>query len=169
MRAMRRGHTIEAYMKKVEVIKKSPKQIALTTDIIVGFPGETEEDFMQTVKMVEECEFHHTYIFKYSPRPGTPAAERMVDDVSPEEKRKRFLYLEAVQRDIQRRVWQETYLGKTVSVLVEGHSKKGNNLSGHTTCNKVVNFPGSEDLIGQIVNVRITECKNNSLFGELEM
>jgi len=172
LRAMRRGHTIEAYMKKVEAIKKSPKKIALTTDIIVGFPGETEEDFMQTVKMVEHCEFHHAYIFKYSPRPGTPAAERMTDDVSAEEKRRRFIYLEAVQKEIQKRVWRENYLGRTVSVLVEGHSKKSlktgrSELSGHTTCNKVVNFLGDENLIGKIVDVEVTECKNNSLFGKL--
>lgn len=167
LRAMRRGHTIDSYMKKVEVIKNSSKQIALTTDIIVGFPGETEEDFMHTVELVKRCEFHHAYIFKYSPRPGTPAAERMTDDVSPEEKRRRFIYLESVQKEIQRRVWRDNYLNKVVSVLVEGHSKKGGNLSGHTTCNKVVNFPGDESLIGKIVDVKVVECKNNSLFGSL--
>lgn len=167
LKLMRRGHTRDSYMKKVERIKNSPKNIALTTDIIVGFPGETEEDFMQTVKLVQECEFHHAYIFKYSPRPGTPAAECMIDDVSPEEKTRRFVYLEQVQRSIQKRVWQG-YVGSTVSVLVEGRSKKDpEQLSGHTTCNKVVNFQGEEELVGRIVQVKILEAKNNSFLGEL--
>lgn len=166
LKLMRRGHTIESYMKKVEAIKNSPKQIALTTDIIVGFPGETEEDFMQTVRMVEQCEFHHAYIFKYSPREGTPAAS-FTDVVPDEEKTRRFLYLEKVQKSIQRRIWQD-YVGREVSVLVEGFSKKGDGqVSGHTTCNKVVNFFGDESLFGKIVNVRITESKSNSLFGEI--
>lgn len=166
LKLMRRGHTIESYMKKVEVIKNSPKEIALTTDIIVGFPGETDEDFMQTVRLVEQCEFHHAYIFKYSPRPGTPAAS-LPDDIPPTEKTERFIYLEKIQKSIQQRIWA-SYKGREVEVLVEGISKKNSNhLSGHTTCNKVVNFPGPAKLIGSIVRVRITECKNNSLFGEL--
>lgn len=167
LKLMRRGHTKDAYMKRVERIKSSKKMIALTTDIIVGFPGETEQDFMQTVELVEQCEFHHAYIFKYSPRPGTPAAEQMTDSVPPEEKTRRFLYLESIQKKIQAKIWQ-SYVGSEKLVLVEGKSKKNpNQLTGHTTCNKVVNFEGDERLVGQIVKVKILEAKNNSFLGRL--
>ena len=98
--AMKRGHTIEKYLKKIDRIKSSTKDISLTTDIIVGFPGETEDDFQATIKMVEYCGFDSAYIFKYSPRPGTPAFE-MADDVSPEEKTRRFIELENTQKRIQ--------------------------------------------------------------------
>jgi tRNA-2-methylthio-N6-dimethylallyladenosine synthase len=166
LKAMRRGHTIDSYRKKIDAIKNSPRQIALTTDVIIGFPGETETDFMETVKLFEECEYHSAYIFKYSPRPGTPAAE-MPDDVSPKEKTERFLYLEKIQREIQKKIWN-SYVGKKVSVLVENKSAKSENqMSGHTTCHKVVNFTGSADLLGKIVEVRVTESKSNSLYGEL--
>jgi tRNA-2-methylthio-N6-dimethylallyladenosine synthase len=97
---MKRGHTIEKYLEKIDRLRNSTRDIALTTDIIVGFPGETEDDFRQTVKMVEYCGFDMAYIFKYSPRPGTPAFE-MTDDVSPAEKTLRFLELEKTQKDIQ--------------------------------------------------------------------
>src|SRR5207247_11051720 len=93
LKLMRRGHTIEKYFEKVDRIKHSWRDISLTTDIIVGFPGETEADFRDTVKMVEYCGFDSAYIFKYSPRPGTPAHD-MKDDVPAAEKSRRFLDLE---------------------------------------------------------------------------
>jgi tRNA-2-methylthio-N6-dimethylallyladenosine synthase len=166
LKAMRRGHTIDSYRQKIDAIKNSPRQIALTTDVIIGFPGETEADFMETVKLFEYCEYHSAYIFKYSPRPGTPAAA-LPDDVPAKEKTERFLYLEKIQRNIQRRIWNE-YAGQNVSVLVENKSAKSENqMSGHTTCHKVVNFTGAAELLGKIVEVRITESKRNSLYGEL--
>jgi tRNA-2-methylthio-N6-dimethylallyladenosine synthase len=166
LKAMRRLHTIESYFKRIEKLKSSKRNISLTTDIIVGFPGETESDFKETVKMVEHCEFDSAYIFKYSPRPGTPAFE-MEDDVSPDEKTRRFRELEAVQRSIQERILQR-YMGQTLSVLAEKRSvKSDDHLSGHSTCHRVVNFPGSENLLGSIVNVKISEVKSNSLFGEV--
>jgi tRNA-2-methylthio-N6-dimethylallyladenosine synthase len=164
LRAMRRGHTIESYYKKVDAIKNSPKKFSLTTDIILGFPGETEKDFGDTVKMTEYCRFDSSYIFKYSPRPGTPA-DGLIDDVSPAEKKQRFVYLDKLQKQLQQDIFR-SYIGRTVSVLVEKVSVKDDTeFSGHSTCQKVVNFKGSNDLLGKIVDVKITEAKVNTLFG----
>ena len=166
LKLMKRGHTIEKYVEKVDRIKRSWRDIALTTDVIVGFPGETEADFQDTVKMIEYCGFDSAYIFKYSPRPGTPAFE-MADTVTPAEKTLRFLKLEKNQKAVQVKRLQR-YLGATVKVLVEGSSARTlNGLTGHSTCHKVVNFCGPKDLLGKVVDVRITEIKTNSLFGEV--
>lgn len=166
LKQMRRGHTIENYRQRIDAVRSSPRNIALTTDIIVGFPGETEEDFMETVELFRYCAFDAAYIFKYSPRPGTPAAQ-MEDSVSPEEKTRRFLFLEKIQKEIQQKS-SEAYLGQTVRVLVENTSQRQkNHLTGHSTCQRVVNFAGDEALLGQILEVKITQIKSNSLFGEI--
>ena len=166
LKLMKRGHTIEKYFEKIDRIKRSWRDIALTTDIIVGFPGETEADFLNTVKMVEYCGFDSAYIFKYSPRPGTPAYD-MADDVTPAEKTLRFLELEKAQKSIQAKRLRR-YLNEVLKVLVEGGSSRTEHgLTGHSTCHKVVNFEGSPRLLGNVVNVRITEIKTNSLFGEV--
>ncbi|HEV2799279.1 MAG TPA: tRNA (N6-isopentenyl adenosine(37)-C2)-methylthiotransferase MiaB [Pyrinomonadaceae bacterium] len=166
LRAMRRGHKISDYLSKVDVIKNAGRRYALTSDIIVGFPGETSEDFEATLRLVEYCRYDAIYIFKYSERPGTPAAD-LEDDVSDNEKTSRFLALEQLQRAIQKRVYAE-YVGKEVSVLVERRSAKSeSDMSGHTTCNKVVNFPCAEDLKGKVVSVHVREAKMNSLYGEM--
>ena len=166
LKLMKRGHTVEKYLEKINRIKASSRDIALTTDIIVGFPGETEADFLDTVKLFENCEFDSSYIFKYSPRPGTPAYE-MTDDVSTAEKTLRFLELEKAQKRIQAKRLQR-YLNQTLKVLAEGvSSRTESGLTGHSTCHKVVNFRGPTDLLGKIVNVRITDIKTNSLFGEV--
>lgn len=166
LKAMRRGHTIESYLEKIDRIKASPSEIALTTDIIVGFPGETPEDFAETKKVVEYCRFDSAYIFKYSPRPGTPAFQ-MNDYVSPAEKTERFLELEQLQKASQFESFKG-YINKTVKVLVEKKSVKNEaEVSGHSSCQKVINFKGSEELLGKVVNVKITECKSNSLSGVL--
>lgn len=164
--SMKRGHTIERYLKQIDRLRSSPRDIALTTDIIVGFPGETEADFLDTVKMVEYCGFDMAYIFKYSPRPGTPAFE-MLDDVSPAEKTLRFLELEKAQKASQNKRLQR-YPDAELKVLVEGHSARTlDGLTGHSSCHKVVNFAGKPEMLGKIVDVRITEIKANSLFGEI--
>ncbi len=164
--AMKRGHTIDKYFEKIDRLRSSNREIALTTDIIVGFPGETEADFQDSVRMVEYCGFDMAYIFKYSPRPGTPAFE-MADDVSEAEKTLRFLELENVQKRIQNNRLQR-YLNKVLKVLVESKSSRTHNgLTGHSTCHKVVNFEGPEHLLGKIVDVKINEIKANSLFGRL--
>ena len=163
---MKRLHTIERYFKIIDKIKSSSRDISLTTDIIVGFPGETEEHFQKTVEMVEYCKFDSAYIFKYSPRPGTPAYQ-MVDDVSPAEKTRRFRYLEEVQRRVQNENLQR-YLGRTVDVLAERTAAKSEeDLTGHSTCHRVVNFRGEKALLGQTLRTKITRIKSNSLYGEV--
>ncbi len=166
LRAMKRGHTIHNYLKKIDNLKASDREISLTTDIIVGFPGETREDFEDTVRAVEYSKYDAAYIFKYSRRPGTPAF-KMDDDVSFEEKTERFLELEAVQRRTQA-AGLNRYLGKTLSVLAEKQaSRSETQLSGHSTCHKVVNFEAPGELLGRILDVKITEVKPNSLLGTL--
>ncbi|MFL6467400.1 MAG: tRNA (N6-isopentenyl adenosine(37)-C2)-methylthiotransferase MiaB [Pyrinomonadaceae bacterium] len=166
LRRMKRLHSIDRYYKIIDKIKSSKRDISLTTDIIVGFPGESDSDLQKTVEMVEYCKFDAAYIFKYSPRPGTPAFE-MADDVSSDEKSKRFSHLE----DVQRRVQGEhllRYRGKHLEVLVEKPAtKSAGDLTGHSTCHRVVNFRGGSEVLGKIVNVKITEVKSNSLYGEV--
>jgi tRNA-2-methylthio-N6-dimethylallyladenosine synthase len=166
LQAMRRGHKASDYLAKVETIKQCKRRLALTSDIIVGFPGETDEDFRATMQLVKQAEYDSLYIFKYSKRNGTPAA-RLADDVSASEKRDRFLELETLQREVQDRIYQ-SYLGKQLSVLVEGQSARTEvDMTGHSTCHKVVNFPGDISLEGKVVPVRVTKANRNSLFGEL--
>jgi tRNA-2-methylthio-N6-dimethylallyladenosine synthase len=166
LKLMRRGHNIENYMRRIDKIRSSRRDISLTTDIIVGFPGETVEDFQETVKLAEYCQFDTAYMFKYSPRPGTPAFA-MPDDVSQEEKTARFLELEKSIKHSQFNSLQKE-LNKTLKVLAEGFSNRtANVLNGHTATHKVVNFEAGEEFLGQIVDVRITECKSNTLFGKI--
>jgi tRNA-2-methylthio-N6-dimethylallyladenosine synthase len=166
LREMRRGHTIENYKKRIEAIRASPRQIALTTDIIIGFPGETEADFQATVDLYRFCRYDGAYLFKYSERPGTPAAA-LADDVPAEEKTLRFLELEKVQKEFQRESLAAC-LGRTFAVLAEKRAAHdAGHLSGHTTCHRVVNFAAPQTRLGRIVDVRITETKTNTLFGEI--
>ncbi len=166
LKAMRRGHTVDSYKKRIDKIRSSPRNIALTTDIIVGFPGETEKDFLETVNLVEYCGYDSAYIFKYSPRPGTPAFE-IEDDVPADEKTRRFRHLESVQRQRQELELQR-YLGTAVEVLAEKISARSDaHITGHSTCHKVVNFAGSSDMIGGLHRVKIGQVKSNSLFGEV--
>ena len=165
LKRMRRLHSVERYQRIIDKIKSSPRNISLTTDIIVGFPGEAESDFEETVKLVEYCKYDSAYIFKYSPRPGTPAYE-MTDDVSPAEKTRRFLALERVQKEIQTTNLNR-YVGRSLRVLGERSSTKSTaDLSGHSTCHRVVNFSGERNLLGKVVDVKITEVKSNSLYGK---
>jgi tRNA-2-methylthio-N6-dimethylallyladenosine synthase len=163
---MRRGHKNTDYLARIERIKKSSRRLALTSDIIVGFPGETDEDFQQTVELVRQCEYDSLYIFKYSKRAGTPAAE-FHDNVPETEKTARFLELEKVQRAAQEKIYK-SYVGRTLSVLAEKQSSRSKkDLSGHSTCHKVVNFEGDSSLEGEIVDVVVTAAKTNSLYGIL--
>jgi tRNA-2-methylthio-N6-dimethylallyladenosine synthase len=166
LRAMRRGYKVSDYLKRIDTIKSARRRYALTSDFIVGFPGETSEDFEATLRLVDYCRFDALYIFKYSERSGTPAA-RLANNVSDNEITARFLALEQLQRGIQKEIYAD-YVGRKVSVLVERKSAKSDlDMSGHTSCNKVVNFPCGEDLKGQIVSVRVNRAKANSLYGEL--
>ena len=164
LKLMRRGHRSSDYLERIDRIKRSRRPLAVTSDIIVGFPGETDEDFKQTIELVEQCSYDGLYIFKYSKRAGTPAAS-LVDDVPEKEKTARFLELEKAQRKAQREVYKG-YVGRKLSVLAERQSSRSNaDLVGHSTCHKVVNFPGSIGIEGKIVDVVITEAKTNSLYG----
>ena len=164
LKLMRRGHTRSDYLARIERIKNARRRLALTSDVIVGFPGETEKDFNDTLSLVEQCSYDSLYIFKYSKRNGTPAAN-FPDTVSEQEKTERFLELERVQRKAQEKIYR-SYVGRTLSVLVERRSSRSeSDLSGHSTCHKVVNFAGAYGLEGEILDVLITEAKTNSLYG----
>jgi tRNA-2-methylthio-N6-dimethylallyladenosine synthase len=164
LKAMRRGHTSSDYLRRVETIKQSSRNLALTSDIIVGFPGESEEDFAATMELVRNCEFDGLFIFKYSKRSGTPAAN-FDDAVFEADKTTRFLALEDLQIALQDKIYNRQ-VGRALSVLVEKQSARSNeDVSGHSTCNKVVNFKGSTTLCGSIVDVLISEAKPNSLYG----
>jgi tRNA-2-methylthio-N6-dimethylallyladenosine synthase len=170
LRTMRRGYTRREYIEKIGAIKGAKREIAITGDMIVGFPGETDSDFNETMSLVAEVEYDGLYIFKYSPRPMTPAAA-YADSIPEEVKTERFLKLQELQDRIQKQRY-ERYLGRTVEVLVEGtSSRSSSDYTGHTRCNKVVNFPiaapmGLENL-GKLVNVNITGVKSHSLYGEM--
>jgi tRNA-2-methylthio-N6-dimethylallyladenosine synthase len=166
LKAMRRGHSSDYYRKLVEGIKSSRRRLSLTSDIIVGFPGESEEDFEETMRLVRNCEFDGLFIFKYSKRKGTPAAK--FEDVVPEtEKTARFIALENLQESIQHKIYGQ-YVGTTVRVLVEKESARSReDMTGHSSCHKVVNFKADQVPPGEIVNVLITQAKPYSLYGEL--
>ena len=165
LRRMGRRYTYEEYKKLYNSLRNKVKNCSITTDIIVGFPGETEEQFNNTLKAVKEFEYDSAFTFIYSPRVGTPAA-KMRDDVSEEEKKKRFNALvDCVSAAAKKR--NDKYVGKTLKVLVEGVSKKNKNiLSGYSEENKLVNFKGDESLIGTITSVKITTSKTWTLEGE---
>jgi tRNA-2-methylthio-N6-dimethylallyladenosine synthase len=166
LRAMRRGHTAGEYLSRIATIRKAKRRMAITSDIIVGFPGETDADFRATVKLVEQVEYDALYIFKYSERPHTPAA-KLVDDISRSEKTARFLELETIHRRHQQRIY-ENYIGREMKVLVERPSTKSkHDMTGHSTGHAVVNFPGTSVKAGQVARVRVTEAKINSLYGEV--
>jgi len=163
---MKRGHSAFEYRAKIKKLRAARPGISLSSDFIVGFPGETEEDFEQTMRLIEEVGFDHSFSFIYSARPGTPAAE-MADDVAPEVKQARLTRLQerinAQAAEISRQM-----VGGVERVLVERLSRKDRNqLAGRTENNRVVNFGGDPALIGQFVEVRITEALPNSLRGEL--
>ncbi len=166
LRAMRRGHTASDYMARITAIKNARRRMAITSDIIVGFPGETAANFRETLKLVEQVGYDALFIFKYSERPGTPAA-RLNDDVSRSEKTARFLEVEERQQQLQQKIY-ENYLGREIKVLVERTSSKSDqDMSGHSTCHKVVNFPGDSAALGEVVSVRVTAAKPNSLYGQV--
>jgi tRNA-2-methylthio-N6-dimethylallyladenosine synthase len=166
LKAMRRGYKVDDYLRRVEVIKNSGRRLSLTSDIIVGFPGETFGEFEETMRLVELCQYDGLYIFKYSGRPGTPAAN-LPDSVSKEEKGERFKALEELQYRIQKEIYR-SYINREVKVLVERESAKSkSDMMGHSTCHKVVNFACDRSLRGQVVNVRVTEAKVNSLYGRM--
>lgn len=166
LRRMNRKYTREDYLRLVDRLRERIPDIAITTDLIVGFPGETEEDFQDTLDMVKRVQYDSAYMFMYSPRRGTPAAA-MVDQVDQEVKKDRLNRLIELQTEISKAKNQK-YLNMVVEVLVEGVSKNNpEKLSGRTRTNKLVHFEGEEELTGQLVNVKITLPKAWTLDGVL--
>jgi tRNA-2-methylthio-N6-dimethylallyladenosine synthase len=166
LKLMRRGYTAAQYLEKIEALKKARPGISLSTDFIVGFPGETEEDFQKTIELLRTAEFDHSFSFIYSPRPNTKALT-LEDSVSITEKKRRLGILQK-QINLQAEVISQKMVGSQQKIIVTGSSKKGENLvSGRTENNRVVNFSGSKDLIGKMVTVTITEALPNSLRGSI--
>jgi tRNA-2-methylthio-N6-dimethylallyladenosine synthase len=164
--AMKRGYTALEYRSIVRRLRQARPGISLSSDFIVGFPGETEADFQATLKLARDADFDASFSFVYSPRPGTPAAE-LPDAVSHAEKIERLQRLQA-QLEAQARALGEAMVGTTQRVLVEGDSRKRNTeLQGRTGNNRVVNFPGPRTLIHEYVAVHITSALPHSLRGEL--
>ena len=166
LRAMRRRHTREEYLDLVARLREALPDIALSTDMIVGFPGERPEDFEQTLSLTEAVRYHSMYSFKYSPRPNTLALKRMPDDVAEAEKTRRIMELQALQGRIQMELYLQA-LGRVEPVLVDARSRRREwELSGRTSGNTIVNFSGDPSWIGRTVPVRITGANPNSLRGE---
>ena len=167
LRAMRRRHSREDYLRLVENIRQTIPDIALSTDMIVGFPGETHEQFEETLSLTAAVGYHSMFSFKYSERPNTLAAHRLPDSVSESEKTDRIMELQALQRSIQTSL-HERKVGRSVSVLVDSRSRRRHEeLSGRTSQNTVVNFPGQADWIGHTVDVSVHRAGPNSLSGEV--
>jgi tRNA-2-methylthio-N6-dimethylallyladenosine synthase len=164
LKRMRRQHSREEYLHLVDQLRNCGRDMALSTDIIVGFPGETSEDFDQTLSLVEEVQFEFMFSFKYSPRPYTEACE-WKETIVEQEKTQRLMALQSLQRDIQLRIHREKYLGRDFQVLTEGTARDGVQCFGRTTSNKIVNFPGEDDP-GTFTPVRITRFGPNSLGGQ---
>lgn len=165
LKLMGRKYTKEEYLLLIKKIRNSIKDVAITTDIIVGFPGETKKDFLETISLVKKCEFDLAYTFLYSKRSGTPAA-LLEDDVSKEQKTERLKKLNVLVNSLALKN-NEKYLGKKVKVLIENINPKNNELiSGYTDTFKLVNLVGDKEKIGKVITVKITEAKSFSLNGE---
>ena len=165
LKLMGRRYTKESYLKLFNKIKSTISNVSITTDIIVGFPGESEEDFEDTLDVVNKCKFDSAFTFIFSPREGTPAS-KMKDDIPLSEKEDRLYKLNKLVNKYSKEA-NEKYLGKTVKVLIEGESSKKGSLMGYTDTMKLVNVKGSADLIGKIVDVKISEVKSFSMDGEV--
>ena len=163
---MKRGYTRDYYLERINKIKKARPGIALSSDFIIGFPTETDQDFMDTMDLIAEVNFDLSFSFIYSPRPGTPAAN-LKDNVDMAVKKERLALLQN-RLNMQAKQFSAAMVGNIEPVLVTGVAKKHENqISGRTENNRVVNFDGSQDLIGKIVKVKITESLPNSLRGIL--
>lgn len=166
LRAMARTYTREEYLEKIALIRAAKREISITTDIIVGFPGETEKDFEETLSLMETVQYDGAFCFKYSPRPNTPSL-KMEDAIPEEEKSRRLGVLLEKQREIQR-ARNERLVGSVTQVMVEGKSRRESQWSGHTSSNKVVNFTSKrEETLGDYVRVRVSGVLPNCLIGEV--
>jgi tRNA-2-methylthio-N6-dimethylallyladenosine synthase len=166
LKAMRRRYTREEYLELVARAREAVSGLTVSTDMIVGFPGESDGDFELTLDLVRQIRYSSMYSFKYSPRPNTLALKRLSDDVPEAEKTRRILELQAVQRTIQTDLYL-SMVGTRADVLVDGASKRRSwELAGRTSGNIVVNFPGPPEWVGRLVAVAITTAGPNSVRGE---
>jgi len=167
LEAMRRRYTRDSYLNLIDEIRTTVPEVALSTDMIVGFPGETERDFDDTLSLTAAVGYHSMFSFKYSPRPNTLADKRMPDDVTEEEKTRRIVTLQALQRRIQTTL-NEQLVGRQVDVLIDSASRRRETeLSGRTTQNVVVNVPGPASWIGRTVMVQVRRAGAHSVWGEI--
>lgn len=167
LQRMRRGYSRREYMEKIRCLRKRCPKVALSTDIIAGFPGETEEDFEQTLEILREVEYIEIFAFTFSPRPQTVAAKIYPDDVPGEIKKQRLEIVQNLQHDISLRKNREK-IGSVEEILVEGRSKlRQGQIMGRTRTNRIVNARGPDSLAGKMVDVRIIGASANSLLGEL--
>src|SRR5271154_1375209 len=168
LREMQRTYTREEYLEKIAMMRGAKREISITTDIIVGFPGETEADLAETLSLLDEVKYDAIFSFKYSPRPHTPSLS-MSDAIPEEEKSRRLAILQERQREIQLRR-HDVFMGMVFEVLVSGKSRKENQWSGHTSCHRVINFTSQEAaLLGKYVQVRVTGTTPNCLVGERDL
>lgn len=166
LKAMNRKYTKESYLAVVKEIKEKIPGVSLTTDIIVGFPGETEEDFLDTLDLVRQVGYEGAYTFVFSPRKGTPAATYEDTTLMEEKKQRLYRLNDLINEGFA--AGNARFVGETVPVLVEGKSKTNEDFySGYTPHNKLVHFEATEDNVGKIINVKITEAKTWSLHGEI--
>ena len=167
LQRMRRRYTRQEYLDLVDRLKAEVPGVAISTDVIVGFPGETDDDFERTMDLVRRVRFQSMYSFKYSPRPNTLAQKRMPDTVPEAEKTRRILAVQQLQRDTQS-AWHQGMVGRVFDVLADSISRRSAaDLAGRTSGNVIVNFVGAHGLIGQVLDVRVTEAGPNSVRGEL--
>ena len=160
-----RSYTRESYLDLVARIRDRLPEVAVSTDMIVGFPGETEADFEETLSLTAEVGYHSMFSFKYSPRPNTLADKRLEDDVAEDVKTSRIVRLQALQRDIQTRL-NLALVGQEVDVLVDQVSRRRETeLSGRTSTNVVVNLPGSAAWMGRTLRVRVARAGPHSVWG----
>ncbi|HEY1302867.1 MAG TPA: tRNA (N6-isopentenyl adenosine(37)-C2)-methylthiotransferase MiaB [Vicinamibacterales bacterium] len=166
LKEMRRRHTREEYLALVADLRSAMPDLALSTDMIVGFPGETDEDFEQTLSLTAAVRYHSMFSFKYSPRPNTLARKRLPDDVVEEAKTRRIVALQDLQKRIQGELFTAA-IGRVEQVFVDARSRRREwELSGRTSGNTVVNLPGPAEWVGRTLPVRITGANPNSLRGE---
>jgi tRNA-2-methylthio-N6-dimethylallyladenosine synthase len=162
---MNRGYTRESYLDRIKALKAARPGIIVTGDMIVGFPGETEGDFEQTLALIEEVRYADLYSFVYSPRPGTKASD-LAEELSGAQKQERLERLLKIQRRITLEI-NNSFTGTVQAVLVEGMGKRPGQVSGRADSGKTVNIAGSPTLIGTVAEVRIVAAYQNSLLGEL--
>ena len=168
LRAMQRTYSRDEYLEKIAMMRGANRPIAITTDIIVGFPGETESDFEETLNLLEEVRYDSLFSFKYSPRPNTPSLA-MDDTIHEQEKSRRLAVLQEKQREIQS-ARNEELIGQAFEVLVSGKSRRENQWAGYTTSHRMINFASQgKDLLGTYVKVRVTDSGPNNLVGRQEV